>query len=188
MAAVGGEVNSHLREHFLTKNTKGNKRGWPRSNFWSKTVRAATSLGTVTDDSAEVVIASREFAQRLYGGTITARRRKFLAIPLTARAKAAGSPREGAWRGGTLTFIRTTGGRALLIEASHTRLTRRGGRIVGGKESGGEAQYILLRRVRQNPDPTALPRIEQITAGIDKAATTYLQREIRRAAGTAAKP
>lgn len=180
MAAAGKRVEKELRTHFASKDRQGNSKGWPRSHFWNRTVRASTSFTGATDTAAEVAISSPEFMQRLRGGTIRAKRGKYLAIPLTARAKAAGSPREGGWSGGGLTFIRTKLGRALLVEAAHTRLAFRRGRVAGGKQMGGEAQYLLVRSVSQRPDPTALPTEAQIRSAIDSEAEKHLTRELGR--------
>lgn len=177
MAVAGKRVEKELRSHFSDKDRQGNAQGWPRSHFWNRAVRSSTAFQGATDTSAEVAIAAPEFMQKLRGGRISAKRGKFLAKPLTARAKAAGSPREGGWRGGTLTFIRLPDGRALLVEALHTRLSFRRGRAVGGKEAGGEAQYILLRSVNQKPDATALPPDKAINDAIDDEAEKFFTRE-----------
>ena len=180
MAAAGKRVEKDLRAHFADKDRKGNAKGWPRSHFWARTVRAATAFQGATDTGATVAISSPEFMLRLRGGTVRAKRGKYLAIPLTARAKAAGSPREGGWSGGALKFFRTKLGRALLVEASHTRLAFRGGRVAGGQQSGGEAQYLLVRSVRQRADSSALPTEAKLQAAIDNEAEKYLARELAR--------
>lgn len=179
MAAAGKAVERELRAHFTRLDRKGNAKGWPRSHFWARTVRAATAFTGATDTSAEVQIASPEFAQRLYGGTLRAKRTRFLAIPLTARAKAAGSPREGGWRGAPLIFLRTSSGRALLIESAYTALAFRRGRVAGGRAMGGEAQYLLVRSVRQRPDPDALPASGVLERVVEAEAARALSRQTK---------
>jgi hypothetical protein len=146
MQAAGKAVEVVLHRHFDRRDAEGNKQGWPRKHFWSRTVRRATAFETATDDEATVKIASREFMQKLYGGTITAPSGKFLAIPLTARAYAAGRPRN--WGGGVLRPVRFPSGKLVLREVSSSLKTR---------ASGGEAQYLLVKRVNQQADPRALP-------------------------------
>lgn len=177
MAAAGKRVEKELRSHFLKKNQEGNKRGWPRSNFWTKRIRQATSFTGADDTSATVTIASPEFYHKLKGGRISAKRGKFLAIPLSARAKAAGSPREGGWRGNALTLTPTADGtKFVLRESLASRITRKG----RGQITGGEAHYLLVKSVNQKADPTALPPDHAIQSAIDDEAQKYFAREAAR--------
>lgn len=66
-----------------------------------------------------------------YGATITPRRAKMLAIPLTAEAQAAGSPRKFP---GLLVPV-TRGGKGVLVERT-------------GKRGRPKAQYALVRSVK----------------------------------------
>lgn len=147
MQAAGKAVEVVLHSHFDRRDAEGNKKGWPRKHFWSRVVRRATAFETATADEATVKIASREFRQKFYGGTITAGSGKFLAIPLTARAYAAGRPRN--WSGEPLKVVRFPSGAVVLRE--------RGFRDKDQSMQGGEAQYLLVKRVRQERDPRALP-------------------------------
>jgi phage gpG-like protein len=88
MAAAGKRVEKEYRGHFLALDRQGNARGWPRSHFWARRVRQATSLTSVTDTGAKVTIASPEFGHKVRGGTVRPKRGKFLAIPMTPQAKA----------------------------------------------------------------------------------------------------
>lgn len=146
MEDAGQAVVTLLHQHFRKRNAEGNKKGWPRKNFWSRDVADHTALDSVTNDQATIKIASKPFRQKFYGGTITPASGKFLAIPLTARAYADGRPRN--WRGGELKVVRFPSGALVLREVSSSLKSR---------ASGGEAQYLLVKRVRQERDPRALP-------------------------------
>ena len=89
LTVVGRRVENVLRDYFLQRNEEGNKQGWPRSNFWSQTVAAATRFEGATDTEATVRIASREFLHKLEGGTIRAKNGRMLARPSASKA-----PRE----------------------------------------------------------------------------------------------
>ena len=178
MAAVGKRVEKEYRAHFLKKNSQGNEKGWPRSNFWNRKVRQATVFEGATDTEATVNISSPELLHKITGGRVTPKRGKFLALPLTARAKAAGSPREGGWKGNSLTLRPTSKrGQFLLVEAVATSLSRSRGRITGGRETGGEAQYLLVRSVTHKPDRTALPERIDIVRAIDDQTRQFFTRQ-----------
>lgn len=162
MAACGKRLEKSLRAHFLQRDREGNKRGWPSRHFWNRTVRANTALATVTAEAATVAIASPEFAQKLYGGTIRPKRGKALAIPITAQAYAAGSPREGGIEG----LFRPKGRRFLAV-----------------RDAGGalRVQYVLVSQVTQAADARALPPEEQLGNEIRAEADAWVARQLRSA-------
>lgn len=174
-AALGKQLEKDFRAHFLELDRKPNKMGWPSRHFWSKQVRAQTALTEVTDERAVVTIASPEFAHKVYGGTIRPTRGKTLAIPRTAEAYKAGSPRE---RGvDDLDFIPLYKGN--LVGA----LVKRMQSVLGGKNRGkligGDIQYFLVRQVTQAPDPDAWPKQEKIEASLLHKAREVLARVLR---------
>lgn len=176
MAVAGKRGEKHLRGHFLKKNSEGNAQGWPRSNFWNKRVRQATSFAGSTDTTAEIRIASPELAHKITGGKVTAKRSKFLAIPLTAKAKAAGSPREGGWGGNDLVLTPTADKSKMLLREALASTIGNGKRRI----TGGEAQYILLRSVTHKADPTAMPPQAEFEAAIEDEAGKFYLREVLR--------
>ena len=164
LAACGKRLEKSLRTHFLARDREGNKRGWPSRHFWNRTVRANTALATVTAEQATVAIAAPEFAQKLFGGTIRPKRGKALAIPLTAQAYAAGSPREGGIQG----LFRPRGRRFLAV-----------------RDAGGalRVQYLLVSQVTQAADPRALPPEQQMDDEIRAEADAWVARQVRSAQG-----
>jgi len=176
MQALGKRVEVELRRHFDRKNSAGNKRGWVRSNFWSRVVKRGTSFTGATENEATVTVASREFVHKLRGGTIRAKSGHMLAIPLRSQAKAAGSPGEWSTPGdGQLTFIRTKKGAYLFRNRG---FRGRGGRGMKGQRL--EAWYKLVASVRHLADPTALPEEGVLAAAVADQAEKEIAAEIRR--------
>lgn len=162
MAAQAKRVELEFRSHFKAKDAKGNKRGWPRTHFWSRRIMASTSVTKVTENSAEITIAAPEFAQKLFGGTIVPIEAKRLAIPV--REEAAGkSPRTF---GDRFKFgIDPEFGPALVDKSDETPF------------------YKLVRRVTQKADPSAAPGEQRINAALMDETARFLQRRERRAGG-----
>lgn len=182
MEAAGGALEVVLHEHFLRRDARGNAKRWPRKHFWNRVVKNATSFTGATANEATVTIASREFAQKLYGGVIKPTTGKYLAIPLTARAYEAGRPM--LWKGAPLRFVRLDGGKLLMVEKLHApkgwkrNLDRRIKNKQPGRLEGGEAQYLLLRSVRQAADAEALPSESKMGAGVRMAVKDWLGRRL----------
>lgn len=85
---VQREISRHLRK----LESRGNIKGWPSQKFFAGkagSVEKHVGIGKITDHSAEITIADPRFVHRIQGGTVTAKRGKMLAIPLTAEAYAA---------------------------------------------------------------------------------------------------
>lgn len=86
--AMQVELSAHLRK----LQARGNKKGWPSQRFFAggpDSVERRVGMGEITDKRAEVIIADPRFVHRIGGGTVRAKRKKNLAIPLTAEAYAA---------------------------------------------------------------------------------------------------
>lgn len=174
---------NEVKEHFLARNREPNSMGWPKRNFWSREGRDNTGPGEVTGDSAAVVVASAAIAHKFSGGTIVAKRGRFLAIPLTAEAYRAGSPREGNMPG--LFLVRRKGdtGRAFLAVADQLGAKApRGAKGMAPRDRGIRPQYLLLARVTQAADPRTLPPAEQLEGRLQAEAETFIARRIARSA------
>lgn len=184
-AAIGKRVEVALRRHFATRNGEPNKAGWPKRGFWND-VRAATSLTSATDTEAVVTIASPALNLHINGGTVTPKRGKFLAIPATPEAYAAGSPREGRLNVQPQT-IHMRGGRTALalVEAWSTaisyRKTVRGTRVRAGAESqGGRVHYWLVPSATIPKDERALPTDQHLQEEAADEARQFLARSTTR--------
>jgi len=176
MQAMGKGVENALRTHFDRKNSEGNKRGWVRSNFWSKIVKRGTAFTGATENEATVTIASPAFVHKLRGGTVRAKSGRMLAIPLTNQAKAAGSPGEWSKPGdGKLSFVKTPKGAFLIYNRGFR--SKKGMTAKGQK---GEAWYKLVASVRHLADPTALPESGVLEMAAANAARSQIAAELRR--------
>lgn len=169
--AVAQSTVVELQKHFLARNREPNKRGWTKANFWSKEGREKTALADLQDSRAEVAVASPAIAHKFTGGTIRPKRGKYLAIPLTAEAYKAGSPREGAMSG--LVFAGGYRGGAAF-------LGRRDGQF-----GGLTRHYLLVRSVTHAPDPRTLPEPQTLATAAEKAARTALRVLLAQASGGA---
>lgn len=78
-AAIGPAV-ARLVQRDLRKNGR-NKKGWPTTNFWARAAKATN--WQATDTGATISVNQIGVAQRYYGGTISAVKKKFLAIPIS---------------------------------------------------------------------------------------------------------
>lgn len=166
LRVLGRRTANELKAHFRWKEqTEPNKRGWPRQHFWSQVAQSVfTNIPGKT--SVRVGIGHQAIAQKLYGGTITAKRRKYLALPLTAEAYGT-SPREARWKD-RLRYMESKKGSKLLV-------------IDHGK---GEIEpvFLLLRSVTQAPTKNALPSLPTLGAKLVKDAQGHLDREMAKAA------
>lgn len=96
--AVQVEISRHLKR----LESRGNAMGWPSQHFFfgkADSVEKRVGIAALTDTGARIAIADPRFVHRIVGGTVAAKRRKYLAIPLTAQAYALsgqGSLRQAA--------------------------------------------------------------------------------------------
>lgn len=164
LAAAAGAVADGVRRHFLARNAEPNRKGWPKRNFWTREGANHTAVGLVTDAAAVVQVSSAAIAHKLTGGTIRpGPGRRALAIPLTAEASAAGSPRLGVLDG----LFRPRGTRILATRGA-------GGRLV--------PQYALAAKVTQAADPRTLPPARDLQQAAVRAADAAVERALRRGA------
>jgi hypothetical protein len=173
---AGKTVETELRRHFMRRNSQGNKQGWPSKGLW-RDIGNRTALGAVGGGalyaSAEVAISHPAILIKIFGGTITPKRGKYLAIPAHATAYAAGSPREGATPELKVAYAYNPAigswMKALIEEES-------------SEDSPGAVWYWLARKTTHTPDPDALPGEAFLQSRVDDTIESYLRRQLTRAA------
>lgn len=170
-----GEIE--LRDHFQARNEEPNSRGWPKQQFWAR-IRTATAYTRATVAGAEITIADPAFNQKYYGGTITPKEGKYLALPAIAEAYGR-SPRSVD----VLQFYRFKSGAAALIENAFTRIKigrkrKDGSRKVKAVERSqrGRVWYWLVRSVTQRKDERALPESERFKAALGEETADFFER------------
>lgn len=139
MAAAASAMRKDMQEHY--RNQASNKRGWPSRRFWQREGASRTHIAEVTDTRARVAVDSPAMAHKFFGGTVTPKRGRALAIPVRPEAYRAGSPREGAFPDLVL-LRRKRGGKAWLGTVRNKVV-----RIL----------YALVPRVTHRPDKRAFP-------------------------------
>lgn len=156
MELAGNAVKFTLREHFEMKARRPNKRGFHKTGYWSKIESATTFIGS-TAASATVAIQDDTFTAKIYGATITPKKAKALAIPLSDQAY---GKRPTQWDNPTLLKLVKRNGKAPLLATV-------------GSDGSINPQYVLLRRVRVPADAEALPRDEKIWKSVFDELETY---------------
>lgn len=147
MGLVGEVGVMHLQSHFRALNSKHpNKLGGNRTNFWNQ-VAASTAVKLVAKKRVEIGIAHPAIAQKVYGGTITAKRTKYLTIPLDPLAYGVGAKNLPF-----ATELRIYGGKKFIVRAAD-----------------GKPMYVLKKSVTQAAQKDALPSMLSLAAKVDAA-------------------
>lgn len=175
MAEMGKRMEVELREHFAKLGRKPNKMGWPKREFWNRSVRRNTHLTNFTSTTATVTIDSAEFIHRIQGGTIRPKRGKTLAIPANAAAYRAGSP--GNADGVQLDYLPLHQGNLVgaLIRRFET-IVKKLKTKTKTKYIGGDVWYWLVRSVTHKPHPEELPDQAKLNADVMDTARATLRR------------
>lgn len=172
---IGKRVEQELQQYFIRRDSEGNQKGWWRSHFWNREIAHNTKFQGATDTEATVSISNAKFLQKLYGGTITAKTGKMLAIPLTSEAKKKGPPRNwtarflapGNWNSSNALFVLKTPHNAFLARKVGT-----------GKSATIERLYLLVSSVTQQPDPRALPPKMFMDSIVEDETDKFLKRSL----------
>jgi hypothetical protein len=170
------EISKHLRK----LQDRGNAKGWPPQKFFAgkpDSVEKHVGISRITNTSAEVTIADPRFVHRIEGGTVTPKRAKNLAIPLTAEAYAAagkGSIKESM---PGLKLVKFPRGLYLVKEVGEK--TTRG---ATGRRKYGAVQRLrvfpmfkLVKSVTHNPHPEEMPDAAALGAAARDAMTRAAQ-------------
>lgn len=147
-----------------------------RSGFWN---RMLSGTKAIANESEAVIRMPREMALRYFGGTVTPKKSKFLAIP--ARAEAYNkSPRDFS----DLRFAILPVGGPVLIQNEQTRVKFRKGKggikTIQGETTGGGVYYWLRRSATIRGDSGVLPTEQEIMTAVRTGLTSYLAFQSRK--------
>lgn len=180
MASCAGEVRRTLQDHFAARDAEGNQQGWPSRHFW-RDIRRATKITSISANSATVTVADARLNLKIHGGTVTPKRGRMLAIPATAEAYRAGSPREGGMSLVVEVLGRLASGKmgvALVRpeqQAVKFKKTKSGVKAVAGKLTFAEVMYWLVPSANVPRDPGAVPTQGQIDAAVKRGAQAFMR-------------
>lgn len=153
-AAARG-ISNLLYNHFLKRNERTGRPGWPKSDYWAD---AAESVIVSSWQNGDAVVMARASGLLMHrdGGTILPKRGRFLAIPI--HPMVAGIwPREVMQREKDVKLIPVRGGKGegYLLALQVTDEVKL-------------PLWRLARKATLKPDPSVLPTLEEQT----EAATT----------------
>lgn len=163
-------VTRKLKLHFAARDREGNKLGGRKTHFWGD-IGKSTNLGPVDDHQASVIISDFRFAQKLHGGTITAKTPwpgsgfLLLTIPVKPEAYARKVSVTRRETGLSLFFVGNAAGGVIASRAE------------GSKDLN--VFYACVPSVTQAADPRALPPGEELETAAVEAAQSYMTTKIQ---------
>jgi hypothetical protein len=177
LKVCGREVGNLLKRHFRGLNASNQSAmgaaSGRRENFWAQISRSVQA--PVTDEAGRHVtisVADERFNQKVYGGTITAKRVQNLAIPMIAEAYGR-APRI---------FEQETGDKLHVVKTDKGAFLARGTNVSAGRSSRiiDEFAYRLTPSVTQKPFAGALPTDAEVTKVVLERAEKVLKTELAR--------
>jgi hypothetical protein len=176
---VGREARNQLVTHFRRKHRSDVNRLNParRQNFWLQVAQSVSqpllSTGGLT---VTISIADPRFAQKVFGGTITAKRTKNLSLPVS----------PDAYGRTTKTFEAETGLKLFLLQVGGKKKSGFSNAMLATARGGGiQVEYLLTPSVTQDADPTALPNEAEFSAALVNRAEKHVARKTAEANGQA---
>lgn len=172
LAAGGRAMANFLKRHFRALDASHpNKMGGTRQHVMAQIGRSVQNP-VLTDTAVTVAVSDERYAHLVYGGVITAKRFKYLAIPVSVEAY---------------------GRRASVLEHElgiklHP-LGHEGRGVLAEKLPGGQIKvhYVLKRSVNQNPFPGAVPNMDEFYGDAMKHVRAAAQRQLNPNGGSVAK-
>ena len=170
----GRELGNQLRAWFRQRDqSNANHLSERRSHFWLQVARSVNRPQMAWFNSVSVTISDPRFAQKLFGGTITAKVAEALTIPVEERAY----DRTAA------TFERETGLKLILLKTGGSAANALENAILAVADPNDPkrltVEYVLMKSVNQQADPEALPPKAKLEAAILRRAQRVLDREMQ---------
>ena len=159
LAAAGREGGNLLKKHFREKDQTNINSLAPdrRAHYWLGIARAVQAPVLEGDTAVTITIADPTIAQKVFGGTIVAKRVKNLSIPESPEAY----DRTPA------VFEQETGLKLFVLHVGGTASNGRENILLAAARGQGiEVEYLLTPSVDQKADSTALPDEKEFTDSI----------------------
>lgn len=164
---LGLELRNRLKSHFIAKDkAEPNQLRGERTHYWRAVSQSVSQDPDVAADgrSVSVSITHPTFAQKLYGGVIVPKEKKFLALPASPQAHGVATKDFEAKTGRTLFVLRLGG-----TKSNSFRSLLLASRVAGGVQ----VEYVLRRSVTQKPTPGALPPTPELEAALRDRAQSW---------------
>jgi hypothetical protein len=158
---AGRAIGNELKKHFREKNQKPNKQGFTKSGFWAQ-MRDSVQVIKL-GEGAVVQVNDPRFNQKVYGGTITPKTTKALAIPL---ANEFYGVRPSTF-GDRFFFIPRKKGKMVGLLAEHL------------SDKSIRVAYVLMSSVTQDADADALPPLDELERVAVKALEGWVSRQLQ---------
>jgi hypothetical protein len=169
LAGAGREGGNLLKRHFREKDRTSANHLAPdrREHLWLK-ISQSVQAPVVADTSVSITIAHPLIAQKVFGGTIVAKRVKNLSIPIA----------PDAYGRSPAVFERETGLKLFVLHQGGTKDNAHECLLLAALRGNGrvEVEYLLTPRVTQQADPTALPDEQKFAEAILARAAQIQQR------------
>lgn len=162
------DVANLLKRHYRENETRPVKHLGAKKHFWLEVGRSVQNPVEANGGrAAAIAISHPAIRQKLFGGTIVAKRARALTIPVSAEAYEAGTVRNfRAFVGPLFGLGRTEDGQS--------------GVLASRNEDGTVSVHWLLRRaVTQAPDPRALPPVAEMARVAVERMRRVLDRIVR---------
>lgn len=175
-AEMGFAVETLVARHMrATKVPQGNRLGAPSTGFWKAAIESIT--GSADADGAVVSIPHRGAALQYYGGTVSAKSKPYLTIPIHKRAHGKFARELGVK---LYRFVSKAGNLILATDPKPQRAASgrpRRERTGPPRYRGGIPMYVLKKAVTIRAHSDVLPGDDELLAGARTAAINYLEAE-----------
>lgn len=176
---IGAAVVKSFQVHLFAANrSKPNALGGARKNFYRRAANATAY--TVLPDGVQISVNERGIRQRVVGGTIRPKTKKFLTIPVVAEAH---GKRASEFPDLVVIFDRNGRPVGLGRREAGDAVVQRAGRVTGA--SGVRMIFRLAKSATQQPDPSVVPGAFEIAAAVISAVNSHVDRAVARARSSA---
>lgn len=164
MASVLESAKRVVHDHFQRLHSERNRYG---SGFYARFSRQENLVSKITDPgntgTLEIKDENGALRHKISGGTVTAKRAKFLTLPVSEHARRESARGSGPAHGGIpgLFFARRKNGRGLFLA------TENAGRIV--------VHYLLKKSVTHKPHPEVFPSRTSLAKAVQAACDEFAE-------------